>query len=179
MDFSNWEPETFGFVGAIVGAIVGAGASIVTTALTTWGSFRMSKREREEKLKIESNAFQRQTLLQLLEDLKLYAKYISSYHSTVIYKHDLHKNDLINNEVGDSKLMTSYIGKNNDIATLLQRVLDDSIRNSMVDLTSASFKLVKGIKKKSIVEEEYLHFQKTHSDFQALVGKVLRENYSL
>ncbi|MEQ9266295.1 MAG: hypothetical protein RLN81_13785 [Balneolaceae bacterium] len=162
------EPAAWGILGTLIGAL----ASIGTTFINNGHNSRISKEEREEKLRIESNAFQRETLLRLLDEIDEFTVLVIEFHIL-----DIHQKDQIDGDKRHDMFMKS-VRKRDAIYLLIQRVLNDEIREGFSNINTQFKTLLRHkigipeLKKNVEIHQDMIR------DFVLLIGEALRETYS-
>ncbi|MDZ7693828.1 MAG: hypothetical protein U5K69_22360 [Balneolaceae bacterium] len=110
----------WGFIGTLVGAL----ASIATTTISSWNTFRIQKLENKEDRKERSRAFQRETLLELQEELVEYMRLFGEAYFEQLdsFKKTGNWGSLLSDEINE-KIRLS----NAQTAILIERVIDEEI----------------------------------------------------
>lgn len=169
MDAVSW-----GFIGTVVGAIVGATASIVTTAITTWNTYKISENSKVQDREERARAFQRETLLELQIVMRNYMR-----ASTLAYLAD-RKNFQESGEWGKYALPDELTGQlldlNSETSILIQRISNEELRNNLIEL------------KDVVTKSQFANSERTASQYHDAcatlyenvnneLGKVLRSSY--
>jgi hypothetical protein len=161
---------TWGFIGTIVGA----SASIATTAITNWNTYRISQNSKAQDREERARAFQRETLLELQSEIRNYLR-----ASALAYSADC-KNFNESGEWGKyalpDGLSEQLLELNSKTSILIQRISNDELRNKLTEFKDA-------VTKCQLANSEY-DSAAYHVDYMSLyekvsdkLGKVLRESY--
>ncbi|MEX2411736.1 MAG: hypothetical protein WD607_10290 [Candidatus Paceibacterota bacterium] len=128
------EPATWGLIGTLFGAIIGAGASIITSVITSQNQVQLQKNRASLVRKERARAFQRETLLEIqdaLNDLlrqngQAYLIHRKNYKSEGKWGQSYLPDDLDENiRLANSKFVA-----------LVERISDDSLRSDLKELRS-------------------------------------------
>ena len=159
----------WGFIGTLVGAL----ASIATTSISSWNTFRIQKLSNKEDRKERSRAFQRETLLELQEELVDYMRLFGEayFEQLESYKKTGDWRSLLSDEINE-KIRLS----NAKTAVLIERLIDEEIRNNLNELKNlVSRGLLANTK-----EEAETYQRKASEKFEECnksLGAVLRSYY--
>ena len=124
---------TWGFVGTVVGAT----ASIATTAITNWNTFKISQSTKIQDREERARVFQRETLLELQIEIRKYILTCSRSHRSKMKIYDLtcewkeHIPENLDEQIFELNSKTS---------TLIQRVSNDELRSKLDELQTAAIK---------------------------------------
>ncbi|PKG79873.1 hypothetical protein CXF80_17030 [Shewanella sp. Actino-trap-3] len=161
---------TWGFVGTVVGAT----ASIATTAITNWNTFRISQNSKIQDREERARAFQRETLLELQFEIRNYLR-----ASALAYRAD-NKNFKESGNWGQyalsDELSDQLLELNSKTAILIQRISNDELRNKLTEFKDVATKsqLANNEFDAGAYRVEYINLYEKISD---KLGRVLRESY--
>ncbi|MEX1201370.1 MAG: hypothetical protein WEB02_11325 [Methylophaga sp.] len=168
------DPATYGLISTLVGVIVGAAASIVTTIITSRNNLKLQK-DGDDLQRVErARAFQRNTLLELQENLQASMRNIGEmhHHDVVSFrKSGEWQKSLLGNELNERVLKV-----NQNLSLLTERIADDDLRNKVKVFRDTSSKILFT----SSESEGDTRLSQSINDFNVLmeqIGKVLRDNY--
>lgn len=161
---------TWGFVGTVVGAT----ASIATTAITNWNTFRISQNSKIQDREEHARAFQRETLLKLQSEIRNYLR-----ASVLVYRAD-NKNFKESGDWGKcalpDELSDQLLELNSKTTILIQRISNDELRNKLTEF--------KGVVAKSQLADNeydagayYMEYINLYEEVSDNLGRVLRESY--
>ena len=167
-------PESWGFIGTLVGTIIGASVSILTTRISNKNAIQIQedivKNERKERCR----EFQRNNLLELQEKLfyairlvnKAYLEDLDNYKISNNWRSSLLSPEL-DEEIGNCK---------RELSIKTERIGENELRNEIISLNKmiTDFLLER---KYEIVEQKLKILSDTFMNMMPKLGKVLRENY--
>ncbi len=163
------EPAVWGFIGTAIGAL----ASIATTSISNWNSFRiqkaLSKEEREER----ARAFQRETVLELQEELIGYIRLFAlSYFEQLDSYESTGKWGALLTEELDEKIRLSDA----KTTVLIERIMKDEIRAQLDELKAIIWNGIIANSKKE-ADSYQLQASRKFDECNKVLGNVLRKNY--
>ncbi len=167
-------PESWGFIGTLVGAFVGASVSILTTKLNSSNAIQIQKNMDESLRKERYREFQRNNLLELQENLTLGIRLITRVHL-----------EDLNNFKKTNSWRTSLLPDelDRDVGNFFREL---SIKTERVDNNELRAEIInlRGVMSEFIMERtcEKIHerqskLSKSFFELMPKLGKVLRENY--
>ena len=164
MDAMAW-----GFVGTVVGAT----ASIATTAITNWNTFKISQNTKIQDREERARVFQRETLLELQLELRNYIRASSlAYRAdTKSFKDTDHWGVALPEGLSDQLLEL-----NGKISILIQRISNDDLRKNLTDLKSCVTNCQMA-KNEYDAGACYVEFVDLYGKSSEKLGKVLRNTY--
>ncbi|MBL1321041.1 MAG: hypothetical protein COA63_008290 [Methylophaga sp.] len=163
------EPVTWAFIGTIVGAL----SSIATTSIVNWNNFRIQQSNKLEDRKERSRAFQRETALELQNELIEYMRCHSLSRTEDQF-------NFVKTGKWGSPLPVELDGRfrisSAKTAVLIERISDDKLRINLKDLkrNSTNCMFAKSIRESD--EHDTLTID-SFSKANEMLGVVLRKNY--
>jgi hypothetical protein len=127
LDAASW-----GFIGTLIGAIVGASASVLTTSINSRNAVQLHKANNDLDRAERARAFQRETLLGTQEVLQASMRLMARAHIADTEAFRL-TGQWGRNMLGDD-LNESILLANQKMTALVERISDDSLRNTLKDL---------------------------------------------
>lgn len=123
------EAAFWGFIGTLVGAIAGAGASIVTTVITSRNAARLQREANSLERQERAREFQRETLLQVQDALqdamrlmvRANLEDVKAFHSGGEWG-----KNYLGKELDQEVLLA-----NRRMSLLVERIADDSLRSGL------------------------------------------------
>lgn len=167
-------PESWGFIGALIGTVVGASASIITTVINSRNAAKIQKEIIENAQDEQFKKIQRENLLELQE--------LVSHVCRLITK--AHLEDLKNNKEGikwssariSPKLDNDIEVSIRELSIKLERIADDELREELL--------LFKKKVKENIAavgyqegEKKFMNLIEVFNNIMPIIGKVLRANF--
>jgi DNA phosphorothioation-dependent restriction protein DptG len=167
-------PESWGFIGTLVGAIVGASASIFTTRINSDNAIQIQKNIEKSARKERYREFQRDNFLELQEKLsngmrlvcRAFFEDFENYKKTNNWKTSMLPHEL-DQEIGNCF---------RELSLKTERVDENELRNEIISLKNnmADFLLVKTSES---AERKLRELTDTFQKVMPKLGKALRENY--
>ncbi|MFH2134628.1 MAG: hypothetical protein ABII81_05545 [Pseudomonadota bacterium] len=164
------ESAIWGFIGTIIGALASIGTAWISARNTSLLQGEKALAERKER----SNAFQRQTLLELQD----------SMHDALRLVYKAFHEDLLSSRSGtkwgstilSDELNESSRAANQKVAILIERVSNDSLRKEVKKFMAIATKALLASSEteaRTILEGSYAY---SNSVFE-LIGETLRQHY--
>lgn len=167
-------PESWGFIGTLVGAIVGASASIFTTKINSKNAIRIQEDIEKNARKERFRNFQRDNLLELQEKLtqamrlvtKVYLGDLKHFKETMDWESS-RLNPELDNEIADSF---------RELAIKSERIDDNGLRDEIAQLRT---KMTECVMAKSYEsgQGKLISLIKRFDKLMPKLGEVLRQNY--
>jgi hypothetical protein len=125
-------PESWGFIGTLIGAIVGASASILTTKINSKNAIRIQEETEKNARKERFRNFQRDNLLELQEILSLTFRLIAKAHLQDLenYKKGTNWTESKLNTELDNEIADSF----RELSIKTERIDNDELRNEISKL---------------------------------------------
>lgn len=167
-------PESWGFIGTLVGAIVGASASILTTRINSKNAIRIQENIDRNARKERYREFQRNNLLELQEKLayamrlvtKAYLEDLDNYKKTKKWKSSILSASL-DEEIGNCF---------RELSIKTERIAENEIRDEIINLRKMMSDLLMG-STYEMVEQNQITLANTFGQVMPKLGNVLRDNY--
>ena len=160
---------TWGFVGTVVGAT----ASIATTAITNWNTFKISQNTKTQDREERARVFQRETLLELQIEIRKYILACSRSYRSKMKIYDLTcewKEHIPEN------LDEQLFELNSKTSILIQRVSNDKLRSKLDELQTAATKCNRS-KNECEAETHYVTYLDIYEKVHEQLGYELRSSY--
>ena len=167
-------PESWGFIGTLIGAIVGASASILTTKINSKNAIKIQEEIEKNTRKERFRNFQRDNILELQETLSHTFRLIAKAHLQDLnnYKNGTNWNSSSLSSELDNEIANNF----RELSIKTERIDDDGLRNEISNLrrkmteclTAESYEAGQG-KLISLIE--------TFDNTMPKLGKELRSNY--
>lgn len=167
-------PESWGFIGTLVGAIVGASVSIITTRINSKNAIRIQENMERNARKERYREFQRNNLLELQEKL-VYAMRLV----TKVYFDDLENYKKSNNWKSSNlpHVLDEEIGNCfRELSIKTERIGENEIRNEIINLRRMMTDLLMECTYE-VIEYKQIALYNTFGEVMPKLGKVLRDNY--
>ncbi|MGF1878097.1 hypothetical protein L4D77_22655 [Photobacterium frigidiphilum] len=160
---------TWGFVGTVVGAT----ASIATTAITNWNTFKISQNTKIQDREERARVFQRETLLELQVEARNYVRACGQ-----VYRADTKsfKDTGKWGAVLPEGLSDNLLELNAKTSMLIQRVSNDELRSNLSSFKSISTKCQMA-KDEYEAGAYYLEYVELYEKVSEQLGEVLRSSY--
>ncbi|HHB51624.1 MAG TPA: hypothetical protein ENK75_01055 [Saprospiraceae bacterium] len=125
-------PESWGFIGTLVGAIVGASASILATMINSKNAIRIQEKIEKDARKERFRNFQRDNLLELQELLTHTLRLIVKAHFVDLenYKKGIKWRESKLNTKLDNEISDSF----REMSIKSERIEKDELRNEIIEL---------------------------------------------
>ena len=167
-------PESWGFIGTIIGAIVGASASIITTRINSKNAIRIQEDIERNARHERYREFQRNNLLELQEKLTFGMRLMSEAYLEDLKnykKSNKWKSSLLAYEF-DQEIANSF----REISLKAERVANDELRNEIIKMRDimADFGMEKT---REDAEQKQIILINKFRNLMPQLGKILRENY--
>ncbi len=168
------EPESWGFIGTIVGAVVGASASIITTKINSANAIRVQEKIEYNMRTERFREFQRNNLLELQDKLSIAVRLANKAYLEDLKKYDLTKEwreSLLSHEL-DEGIANSF----REISIITERIDDNQLRGEIISFKDAMsiFLLEENYE---LTEQRQIDLNNKFQNVMPKLGKVLRENY--
>lgn len=167
-------PESWGFIGTLVGAIVGASASILTTMINSKNAIRIQEDIERNARKERYREFQRNNLIELQEKLaygmrlvtKAYFEDLDNYKKSNNWRSSLLSTEL------DEEMGNCF----RELSIKTERVDENELRYEIINLRKMMTDFLME-RTYEIVEKKQLILVDTFGKVMPKLGTVLRENY--
>nr|WP_319510831.1 hypothetical protein [uncultured Draconibacterium sp.] len=167
-------PESWGFIGTLVGAIVGASVSILTTRINNKNAIQIQKDIDRNARKEKFREFQRNNFLELQEKLsyamrlvtKAYFEDLENYRKSNNWKSSFLSPEL-DEEIGNCF---------RELSIKTERIDEKEIREEIINLRKMMTDLLME-RTYEIVEQKLKILSDTFAQVMPKLGKALRENY--
>lgn len=163
------DPMTWGFLGTIIGA----GTSIATTFINSSNSFRILIKTKEQAQKELKKSFQRETLIELQNELRTYILSCSRAYRSHI---KLYNETGLWEELISENLDEDIFNLSSKLSILIQRISNERLRFNMIKLQTSATQCNKARDSREATEhhKNYLEFyEKIHEE----LGEELRSLY--
>jgi len=167
-------PESWGFIGTLLGAIVGASASILTTRINSKNAIRIQENVERNARNERYREFQRNNLLELQEKLayamrlvtKAYIDDVDNYEKSNNWKSSL-LSPALDEEIGNCF---------RELSIKTERIGENEIRDEIINLRK---RMTDSLMEKTykIAEQKQITLANTFGQLMPKLGKVLRDNY--
>ena len=166
-------PESYGFIGALIGATVGAAASIITTVINNRNATKAQETTITNAQEKQFKSFQRENILELQELISYICRLITKAHLEDLrsYKEIKWSEARISPNL-DNDIEVSI----RKLSVTLERIADDELRSEVLTF--------KRKVKENITAESYLESQNQFfslidcfNNIMPKLGKVLRANF--
>lgn len=167
-------PESWGFIGTLVGAIVGASVSILTTRINSKNAIQIQEDIEKNARRERYREFQRNNLLELQEKLawamrlvtKAYLEDLDNYEKSNNWKSSL-LSPALDEEIGNCF---------RELSIKTERIGENEIRNEIINLRKSMADLLME-RTYEIAKQKQINLANAFSQLMPRLGKVLRDNY--
>ena len=167
-------PDTWGFIGVLIGAFIGASASIITTIISNRNAIKIQSKLEKNKRELLFREFQRETLLKIQEKIseglrvvgKVHIEDVDNFRKTNKWGQGLLDTDL------DNKIANIY----RELLYLKERIQKEGLRNEIKEVVGLMNSVLYS-RSKIESEQGIINLIEKQETLSENVGKELREYF--
>jgi len=167
-------PESWGFIGTLVGTFIGASSSILTTRISSRSAIRIQEEAERNARKERYREFQRNNLLELQVKLtycmrlvgKAYIEYLDNYKNSKDWGSSLLSYEL------DNEIENCF----RELSIKTERVDQNELRTEIINFRKLMIECLMARTHESVKQKQLILFD-TFEKVMPKLGKELRENY--